>query len=239
MSAETKFLAVEQLQRVLLPKRGEPRDVRMLYLIESEQNPARARWDSRTAVTIPEGCEVSFQTYFNAFPASYWRRWSQLDSVVLRLEMDGDARIDVYRSKIDGARIAVDGGLSEGGVIEFECSLAPFEDGGWLWFDVTSDSEVTITKAGWYAPCAPQPQVMPDGALVEVDRAELVALTPEGRERLEALRRAFVRGMREQFTDWDAETATRAARLLEEISDHIVLTPDLVDSQTHAKDPHD
>ncbi|MBV7302481.1 glycosyltransferase [Corynebacterium sp. TAE3-ERU2] len=166
MSADTKFLAVEQLQRVLLPKRGEPRDVRMLYLIESEQNPARARWDSRTAVTIPEGCEVSFQTYFNAFPASYWRRWSQLDSVVLRLEMDGDARIDVYRSKIDGARIAVDGGLSEGGVIEFECSLAPFEDGGWLWFDVTSDSEVTITKAGWYAPCAPQPQVMPDGSTV-------------------------------------------------------------------------
>lgn len=166
MSASTPSAAVEQLQRVLLPRRGEPHDVRMLYLIESETNPARAKWDSRTAVTIPADSEVSFQTYFNAFPASYWRRWSQLDSVILRLEMDGDARIDVYRSKIDGARIAVDGRLSEGGVVEFECSLAPFEDGGWLWFDVTTDTEVTITKAGWYAPCAPKPQIMPDGSEV-------------------------------------------------------------------------
>lgn len=53
-------------------------------------------------------------------------------------------------------------------------------------------------------------------------RAELISLTPEGRGRLAALRKAYVSGMREQFTDWDAETTTRAAELLDEISDHIV-----------------
>ena len=87
----------------------------------------------RTSVTIPAGSEVSFQTYFNAFPASYWRRWSQLDTVVLQVEALGEARVEVYRSKIDGARISVDGGMVSDGVIEFELSLAPFEDGGWLW----------------------------------------------------------------------------------------------------------
>lgn len=53
-------------------------------------------------------------------------------------------------------------------------------------------------------------------------RAELIRLTPQGRTRLTALRQAYVGGMREHFTDWDAETATRAARLLDDISDHIV-----------------
>lgn len=53
-------------------------------------------------------------------------------------------------------------------------------------------------------------------------RAELIRLTPEGRDRLAALREAYVRGMREHFTDWDGETARRAAELLDEISDHIV-----------------
>ena len=71
--------AIEQLQRVLLPKRGEPHDVRTLYLLEADRNDARASWTDRTSVTIPSGCEVSFQTYFNAFSASYWRRWSQLE----------------------------------------------------------------------------------------------------------------------------------------------------------------
>lgn len=53
-------------------------------------------------------------------------------------------------------------------------------------------------------------------------RAELVDITAEGRARLAALRRTYVSGMREQFTDWDGETAIAAARMLDEISDHIV-----------------
>ena len=77
--------AHEPLQRILLPKRGEPFDVRMLYLIEAEQNRERLSWFNRTSVTIPAGEEASFETYFNAFPASYWRRWSQLDEVKLRI----------------------------------------------------------------------------------------------------------------------------------------------------------
>lgn len=158
--------AVEQLQRVLLPRRGEPHDVRSLYLLEVETNKTRATWDDRTSVTIPAGSEVSFQTYFNAFPASYWRRWSQLNTVVLQVEALGEARVEVYRSKIDGARISVDGGMVSDGVIEFELSLAPFEDGGWLWFDITAETDVTIASAGWFAPQAPAPQIMPDGSEV-------------------------------------------------------------------------
>lgn len=53
-------------------------------------------------------------------------------------------------------------------------------------------------------------------------RAELISLSAHGQERLGALRTAYVKALREQFTDWDADQATGAAALLHEISDHIV-----------------
>lgn len=168
MSADksTATKAVEKLQRFLLPRAGEPYDVRMLYLIEAEHNTARATWEDRGSVSLAAGNELSFLTYFNAFPASYWRRWSQLDSVILKVEVAGTARVDVYRSKIDGARIAVEGQVVTDGIAEFELSLQPFEDGGWLWFDLTAETDTTVLEAGWYAAQAPGPQTLPDGTQV-------------------------------------------------------------------------
>ncbi|MHA3018800.1 glycosyltransferase [Mycobacterium sp. BMJ-28] len=151
--------AVSLLSRVILPRPGEPLDVRQLYIEESATNARRAHAPTRTTLEIGAESEVSFATYFNAFPASYWRRWSTLDSVVLRVEITGSARIDVYRSKATGARITVGGtGIMDSGVAEFEMELDPFEDGGWIWFDITTDTAVTVRSAGWYAP-VPAPGV--------------------------------------------------------------------------------
>ncbi len=150
--------AVSVLARVILPRPGEPLDVRKLYIEESDTNARRAHPPTRTTLEIGAESEVSFATYFNAFPASYWRRWSTLESVVLHVELTGSARVDVYRSKATGARITVGGapissGVSnEPAVIEFEIGLDPFEDGGWIWFDITTESKVTVHSAGWYAP---------------------------------------------------------------------------------------
>ena len=149
--------AASLLARVILPRPGEPLDVRKLYIEESETNARRAHANTRTALQIGPESEVSFATYFNAFPASYWRRWSTLTSVVLRVELSGSARVDVYRSKATGARISVGGcGISSTGATpaaaEFEIELEPFEDGGWIWFDITTDTKVTVHHAAWYAP---------------------------------------------------------------------------------------
>ncbi len=149
--------AVSPLARVILPRPGEPLDVRKLYIEESETNARRAHAPTRTTLEIGTESEVSFATYFNAFPASYWRRWSILESVVLRVELTGSARVDVYRSKATGARITVGGAPvvstgDEPAVAEFEIDLTPFEDGGWIWFDITTDSATTLHHAGWYAP---------------------------------------------------------------------------------------
>lgn len=154
-----------RLQRILLPAPGEPADVRSLYLLEPEPGRGRVRATSRTSAVLPEGAEVGFETYFNAFPASYWRRWTPLRSVLLRLELSGTARVDLYRSKTDGARIAVTGRVVGDGVTEIEVPLDAFEDGGWIWFDLTCDTEVTLHAAAWHAPAAPGPQRHPDGSL--------------------------------------------------------------------------
>ncbi|WP_371746912.1 glycosyltransferase [Mycolicibacterium sp. YH-1] len=148
------------MSRILLPRPGEPLDVRKLYIEESDTNARRAHAPTRMTLEIGTESEVSFATYFNAFPASYWRRWSILESVVLRVELTGSARIDVYRSKATGARITVAGSKvssedsDQPAVVEFEVGLDPFEDGGWIWFDITTDSKVTVHSAGWYAPVA-------------------------------------------------------------------------------------
>ena len=156
--------AYEPVQRILLPKRGEPVDVRMLYLIESEQNRERLSWSGRTSVTIPAGEEASFETYFNAFPAAYWRRWSQLKSIVLVMDVEGEANISLYRSKQDGQRIAVANHVVTTGHHEFELPLKNFEDGGLLWFDASAVEDTTLVDASWCAPHAPNPQLLPDGS---------------------------------------------------------------------------
>lgn len=152
--------AASLLARVILPRPGEPLDVRKLYLQESTTNARRAHATTRTSLQIGAESEVSFATYFNAFPASYWRRWTTLTSVVLRAELTGAGRVDVYRTKATGARIYIDGRNFAGSaqVVELEVGLAPFEDGGWIWFDITTDSDVTLHSAGWYAP-VPAPGV--------------------------------------------------------------------------------
>ncbi|MEU4339644.1 glycosyltransferase [Nocardia sp. NPDC023852] len=156
MTIETR--AASLLQRIILPRPGEPLDVRTLYVEESATNARRAHATTRTSLSIGAESEVSFCTYFNALPASYWRRWSILDSVVLRLELAGHGRVDVYRSKADGSRIHVQGkefaveAGTDSVVVEFEADLGPFEDGGWIWFDITTDTAVTLLSGGWYAP---------------------------------------------------------------------------------------
>jgi galactofuranosylgalactofuranosylrhamnosyl-N-acetylglucosaminyl-diphospho-decaprenol beta-1,5/1,6-galactofuranosyltransferase len=173
------------LQRVIMPRKADPLAVRALYVDEqpatsrrvwppagsssaapppgdvdlevtfASSNARRVRVLSRTSLKVPEQTEVSLASFFNAFPASYWRRWSILDKLHLRLDVEGVGRIDVYRSKPDATPIHVHGELVEGQrrEIDIELDLTPFEDGGWYWFDIsTENSELVLHSGGWHAP---------------------------------------------------------------------------------------
>ena len=109
---------------------------------------------SRHSTSVRSGERVSFGTYFNAFPASYWRRWTTVDKVRLQVRTQGAGSVIVYKSNARGSLQRVDTrrveGISES---HFELSLAPFGDGGWYWFDLLAGTEPLIMlDAEWQGP---------------------------------------------------------------------------------------
>lgn len=104
----------------------------------------------RHSVTIAAGATVSFATYFNAFPAAYWRQWTDVDSVRLTVVIEGAANLHVFRSTVRGSfrRVATKSDVT--GTVDFDLSLRDFGDGGWLWFDMeTGASPAEIVSAVW------------------------------------------------------------------------------------------
>src|SRR5690349_14282564 len=57
---------------------------------------------SRSSVRLRAGEQLSFGTYFNAFPASYWRRWTDLQMVRLVVRTTGHGTVTVYKSNARG-----------------------------------------------------------------------------------------------------------------------------------------
>lgn len=112
--------------------------------------------ESRTAVRVKSGERLSFGTYFNAFPASYWRRWTVVRDVRLELTLRGrGASVIVYKSMANGRSQRVDAATVESDGSEtfaFDLTLKPFVDGGWYWYNVVAgDDDVVVESAEWTA----------------------------------------------------------------------------------------
>ncbi|MET3705841.1 galactofuranosylgalactofuranosylrhamnosyl-N-acetylglucosaminyl-diphospho-decaprenol beta-1,5/1,6-galactofuranosyltransferase [Arthrobacter sp. UYEF6] len=111
---------------------------------------------SRFSTSVRSGERVSFGSYFNAFPASYWRRWTSVEKIRLHVRTQGTGSVIVYKSNARGSLQRVDTRRVEG-ISEnfFELSLAPFGDGGWYWFDLVAGSEpLVMLDAEWQGPAA-------------------------------------------------------------------------------------
>ena len=109
---------------------------------------------SRYSYRVPAQSRSSFGTYFNAFPAAYWRRWTIVEKVTLRVAVSGSGSVIVYKSNARGASHRVDSARIDPEPTElvFELPLNTFGDGGWYWFDVAADSEdAVVESARWEA----------------------------------------------------------------------------------------
>ena len=112
--------------------------------------------ESRTALRIRQGERLSFGTYFNAFPASYWRRWTVVTDVTLTVKLSGrGAAVIVYKSMANGRSQRVESastGTEGAGTFTFDLPLKPFVDGGWYWYNVVAgDEDVVVESAEWTA----------------------------------------------------------------------------------------
>lgn len=115
---------------------------------------------SRRSITVKAGHRVSLCTFFNAFPASYWRRWTNVGSIRLSLKAQGKGSVIVFKSNGRGlfSPITTLGVDSSARVTRIETilPLKGFIDGGYYWFDVKADDDapLTISDAEWDAPVA-------------------------------------------------------------------------------------
>jgi galactofuranosylgalactofuranosylrhamnosyl-N-acetylglucosaminyl-diphospho-decaprenol beta-1,5/1,6-galactofuranosyltransferase len=105
----------------------------------------------RHRARIVAGRRVSFGTYFNAFPASYWQHWTAVRRVTLRVRTDGPCTILVYRSTGSGVSQRIETRETEGAAeSSFDLMLDQFSDGGWIWFDIVADDKDALFEgAEW------------------------------------------------------------------------------------------
>lgn len=107
----------------------------------------------RHSVLIPAHSMRSFGTYFNAFPASYWRRWTPVRAIRLTIRTVGSGHLAVMRSTARGSLQRQESrNVSGAGEQVFDLPLTAFGDGGWYWFDAyAGNDDLTILGAEWTA----------------------------------------------------------------------------------------
>ena len=119
------------------------------YVIEYEGSDVIA---GRHELKLTPGRRISLGTYFNAFAAAYWRRWTDVRTVRLSVTVSGHADVLVYRSNSRGILSRVDSGISAEGTntFVFDLPLDNFADGGWYWFDLIGHSaDARLENAEW------------------------------------------------------------------------------------------
>ena len=141
------------LQNVVFPTERDP-DILPLYADPEtwatiDEEPVRvtsvahlANVLDRRRATVPAGRRVSFASYFNAFPASYWQHWTTVRSVMLTVRTAGRGTVLVYRSNGSGVKQRILTNEVDGAATtSVELVLNQYSDGGWIWFDLVADAE--------------------------------------------------------------------------------------------------
>ncbi|WP_434993723.1 glycosyltransferase [Arthrobacter sp. Ld5] len=112
--------------------------------------------NDRRSIALPAFERLSFGTYFNAFPASYWQAHTAIRRVRLSVEVDGDATVTIYRSTARGTANRVStirtSDVASGHVV-VDLPVVAFGDGGWYWFDLAAHGNpVVLQRAEWSVP---------------------------------------------------------------------------------------
>lgn len=230
------------LQNVVLPLDRDP-DLLPLYVdpetwTSIDEEPVRvsnrARLGnilSRHRARILEGRRVSFGTYFNAFPASYWQHWTTVRRVTLTVRTTGPATVLVYRSTGAGVSQRIDTREVAGAATTaFDLTLDQYSDGGWIWFDVAADEEPAFFEgAEWTTEQEPMRAGKASIGITTFNKPDYCVATlatlADSPELLDVIDRIFVIDQGDQRVDARPELADTAAKLGETLQ--IVIQPNL------------
>ena len=151
------------LHRVVLPLEADP-EVLALYIdgdtwgvvegkaIRLTNNNHVEDVLGRQKLRVRAGSDISFASYFNAFPAAYWQRWTSIPAVTLTIRTSGVGTVLLYRSNARGVVQRIDSAslTKKAEVTTFELPLTNFIDGGWYWFDLIAGTDDLIFDGAEY-----------------------------------------------------------------------------------------
>ena len=141
-----------------------PTALRPLYW-RGPAEPAEA--NSPAGLLIPTGATVSFDTYFGAFFEYQWRLYTRLRSLTLRLSLDGECRLRIWRrTPHAGSALLQETPVSGETIIRLPFDTTHFRENGLLWFDLTATRKTArLIAASW---CTPDSDPTPIGLGVAI-----------------------------------------------------------------------
>lgn len=116
------------------------------------------RVNGRASLTVLAGRHASLCTFFNAFPAGYWRRWTSVDTVRFSARVRGRGTIMLFRSS--GRGLFEPAGTidvhtpTRATTVHADLAMTGLMDGGFFWFDAKAgdSDDLTIEDAAWSVP---------------------------------------------------------------------------------------
>lgn len=122
----------------------------------------------RRGIFAEYGVHVSLGSYFNAFPASYWRTSTPVRTVRLRGRFTGRATVQVWQSSARGRCSILTTALCEGD-FSFDIAIKGNVNGGFYWLEFTAlDRDGALLEdASWQA----------EAALARVDGTVSIGIT--------------------------------------------------------------
>ncbi|MDR3127819.1 MAG: glycosyltransferase [Bifidobacteriaceae bacterium] len=104
---------------------------------------------SRTQIEIPRGENISFCSYFNAFPASYWKNNTSLETVTLIMEVKGLVNIRILATDEFNNKKIISDHKKVSEAFEISIPLDNFEAGGWIWFEIETLTKTNLDNIIW------------------------------------------------------------------------------------------
>lgn len=185
----------------------------------------------RTSARIVAGRRVSFGTYFNAFPASYWQHWTSVREVTLNVRTVGPATILVYRSTGGGVKQRLETREVDGAATStFRLALDQYSDGGFIWFDIVADEKNALFEgAEWTTEQAPVREGKASIGITTFNKPDYCVSTlmnlADSPDVLDVVDRIFVIDQGDRRVDAQSEFPDVAAALGEKLQ--IVAQPNL------------
>lgn len=146
------------LQRCVFP--AEPHLRPLYYRTEADcgETAPEIRAQDRLTIFLPRGATLRTDTYLNTFFESYWRRFTTLNRLVLRLDLAGEGEVRLIRRVHGGppAQVLQTIRFSERNgplALDVPAPVSRLEASA-LHFEITAATGVLLRRADWRAPGA-------------------------------------------------------------------------------------